>query len=143
MFVLNEDEYREFKRYKSSLHHPTSSDKEASSNLAGGAKCPICAREYPNENIMAHHLKSHVNGLKCNICGKVFKLQKNLNAHLRRHPLQVQMTNHSVLDNDMPNQPSAVAAAAAAKKKSVAPKKQHHHKHKSLLNFEVKQWLSL
>ena len=115
MFVLNEDEYREFKRYKAALPPPA---PEASSSLA--ANCPICSREYPNENILAHHLKSHVDGFKCNICGKVFKFKKNLTVHLRKHPLQVQMTTHSVLDNNMPNQPTAAHHATLLQTPSYA-----------------------
>ena len=105
MFVLNEDEYQEFKRYKSGLNLPTTETSPSE-----GIKCPICGREYPNENILAHHLKSHVDGFKCNICGKVFKFKKNLNVHLRKHAPQVQQSEHSVLDKNMPNQPSEPTA---------------------------------
>ena len=178
MFVLNEDEYREFKRYKSGSHPPATETVTSS-----GVKCPVCGREYPNENILAHHLKSHSDGFKCNICGTVFKFKRNLTVHLRKHAPQVQPSQHSVLDNNMPNQPTAVppavhlqptaaplqptaaptavhlqhtaahlkttAATTAAhlkttavpKKKSAIPKKKH--KRKSILNFEVKQWLTL
>ena len=55
MFVLNEDEYREFKRYKSNLASPVADTPVA--DTPEGVKCPICGREYPNENILAHHLK--------------------------------------------------------------------------------------
>jgi transposase-like protein len=184
MFVLNEDEYREFKRYKSASHPPATETVTSS-----GVKCPICGREYPNENILAHHLKSHFNGFKCNICGKEFKFKRNLTVHLRKHAPQVQPSQHSVLDNNMPNQPTAVhlqptaaplqltaaptavhlqptaahlqptaahlkttaaplqltaahlKTTAVPKKQSAVPKKKH--KRKSILNFEVKQWLTL
>ena len=165
MFVVNEDEYKEFKRYKSSL---------APTETATSVKCPICGREYPNENILAHHLKSHVDGFKCNICGKVFKFKRNLTVHLRKHVPQVQPSEHSVLDNNMPNQPlqqtavplkqtaaplkqtaarlkqtavplkqtaAGLQQTAASLQQTAVPKKQH--KRKSVLNFEVKQWLRL
>lgn len=150
MYVLNEDEYREFKRYKSSLPAP---------EPAPGVKCPICGKEFDNENILAHHLKSHVDGFKCNICGKVFKHKRNLAIHLKAHPLQVQESKYSVLDSNMPTAvpqpntavptavhtavpqpPTAVPRPPTAVPTAVRKKK---HKRKSVLNFETKQWLTL
>ena len=113
MFVLDEDEYKEFKQYKANLPTP--------------ATCPVDDKAFVNDNVLAHHMKSHVNGFKCNICGKVFKQKRTLTLHLKAHPLQVQESNKSVLDNDPP---------------IVIPSKKHH-KQRSVLNFEAKQWLTL
>ena len=164
MFVLNEDEYKEFKRYKATLI-PTLIETPTSVTV----KCPICGREYPNENIMAHHLKSHVEGFKCNICGKVFKFKRSLTAHLKKHAPQVEPSRHSVLDNNIPNQhmhrsapplhhsapplyhsaptlhysapPLHHSAPNMHRVASVMPRKPH--KHKSVINFTVKKWLTL
>jgi len=143
MFVLGEDEYKEFKRMKASL---------APTSVETSVKCPVCAREYPNETVMAHHLKSHIDGFKCNICGKVFKLKQSLTLHLKQHAPQVEPSKQSVLDNNMPNQP--LHEAAPPMHISVSP--MHHtkphvheatprkkHKQKSVINFTVKKWLTL
>ena len=150
MFVLNEDEYKEYKRYKATLE-----PKEIA------VKCSICGREFPNENILAHHLKSHVAGFKCNICGKVFQHNRSLTAHLKKHAPQVEPSKYSVLDSNMPHQAAPPLHFAAPPMHSAAPPPQRAapplhrpapplhrtarkpHKHKSVLNFEVKKWLTL
>src|SRR3977135_584161 len=150
MFVLNEDEYKEFKRYKATLV-PTMFETPTSVTV----KCPICGREYPNENILANHLKSHVDGFKCNICGTVFKFKRSLTAHLKKHAPQVEPSRHSVLDNNMLNQhvhqpapslhqpapPLHQSAPPLHRVASVMPRQSH--KHKSIINFTVKKWLNL
>src|SRR5271167_4727478 len=143
MFVLSEDEYMGYKRYKATLA-PAAHDTSV--------KCPVCGRDYPNENIMAHHLKSHVNGFKCNICGEVYTSKQSLTLHLKQHAPQVEPSKQSVLDNNMPNQP--LHDAAPPMHISVSP--MHHtkphvheatprkkHKQKSVINFTVKKWLTL
>src|SRR5436190_1143916 len=113
MFVLNEDEYKEFKRFKATqIPTPTSTTT---------AKCQKCGREYPNGNILALHLKSHVDGFKCNICGKVFETKENLNRHLKNHAPQVQPTENSVLENSLPT------SIPKAHIKSITPPRRHHH----------------
>src|SRR5258708_612203 len=118
MFVLDEDEYKEFKQYKSNL--PSQQP----------ATCPVDDKAFINENVLAHHMKTHVNGFKCNICGKVFKQKRTLTLHLKAHPLQAQESNKSVLDNASVIPPTVIP-----------PKKAH--KQRSVLNFEAKQWLTL
>ena len=121
MFVLDEDEYKQFKQYKANL--PSQPEQ--------GATCPVDDKTFVNENILAHHMKTHVNGFKCNICGKVFKSKRSLTAHLKSHPLQAQQSDKSVLDvSPAPPQPIVI------------PKKKVH-KQRSVLNFEAKQWLTL
>ena len=153
MFVLGEDEYKEFKRMKATL---------APTSVETSVKCPVCSREYPNETVMAHHLKSHVDGFKCNICGKVFKLKQSLSAHLQKHAPQVAPSKNSVLHNYMHNQPSSESAPVAHHSapalnrivrvphhadahvrtvSSIKPRKPH--KRKSVINFTVKKWLTL
>jgi hypothetical protein len=119
MYVLDEDDYKAFKQYKANL--PTQQ----------GATCSVDGKVFINENILAHHMKTHVNGFKCNICGKVFKQKRGLTLHLKTHPLQVQESDKSVL-NDAPAQKSIPP--------TVIPKT---HKQRSVLNFEAKQWLTL
>lgn len=81
-------------------------------------------------------MKTHVNGFKCNICGKVFKQKHALTLHLKTHPLQVQASDKSVLD-DTPAQESIPPPPP-----TVIPRKKVH-KQRSVLNFEAKQWLTL
>jgi uncharacterized C2H2 Zn-finger protein len=138
MFVLDEDEYKEFKRFKAT-QVPTPSSTTV--------KCAKCDREFPNANILAHHLKSHVEGFKCNICGKVFESKANLTTHLKNHALQVQPSKHSVLDNSAPNQPIPSADSVPHTWSSIQQSKpishKKPHKHKSVINFSVKKWLTL
>src|SRR5271154_5992439 len=102
MYVLDEDDYKNYKRYKANLPPPNVKPDEQ-------ATCPIDGRVYPNSNILAHHLKSHVNGYKCNICGRVFKHHPSLSRHLRHHAPQVKPSNTSVLNNAMPSYANANA----------------------------------
>ena len=64
MFVLTEEEYLDYKRHKEANRHQEP------------ATCPVDGRIYPNENILAHHMKTHVDSFQCNICGKVFKTKQ-------------------------------------------------------------------
>jgi uncharacterized C2H2 Zn-finger protein len=138
MFVMNEDEYKEFKRFKAS-------QVPAPPPPSTIVKCPKCSREYPNENIMAHHLKSHVDGFKCNICGKVFESKASLTSHLKKHAPQVQPSTHSVLENHVQNQqplPSMQPHTSSVQYvKPAKPRKPH--KHKSVIKFDAKTWLTL
>ena len=119
MYVLSEDEYKEFKRFKESHSTPTP------------VKCHVCGRDYPNENILAHHMKSHVDGFQCNICSKVFKSETALAAHLKRHPPQAQPSKHSIFDSPTPGTVS------------LPVRKVKKHKHRSVLNFTAEKWLTL
>ena len=47
--------------------------------------CSVCGRDFKHPNILAHHMKEHVNGLKCNICSKTLKNSSSLRKHLTRH----------------------------------------------------------
>lgn len=123
MYMLDEDEYKAYKQYKANL--PTQPEQ--------GATCSVDGKNFVNENILAHHMKTHVNGFKCNICGKVFKQKRGLTIHLKTHPLQVHESEKSVLD-DAPAQESIPPAVIPRKKT---------HKQRSVLNFEAKQWLTL
>ena len=138
MFVLNEDEYKEYKRFKASqvpIDEPT----------IPTVKCPKCGREFPNENILAHHLKSHFDGFRCNICNKVFKTKPSLTSHLQHHAPQVEPSKHSVLDSHMPNQPMSQPSLPLPLSSLSIPKplKRKLHKHKSVINFTAKKWLTL
>ena len=124
MYVLTEDEYQ---LYKSTLHE---------TNQPAPVKCPEDGREFPNANMLGHHLKTHVNGLQCNLCGKVFKTKRALTAHLKRHPPQVQPSTHSVFDNASPAVPQTVPENIPIKPKKV-------HKQRSTVNFTSTHWLTL
>src|SRR2546428_6957674 len=82
MYVLGEEEYKQFKKFKASLV-PKEGEEEAS------ATCKICGKKFINANVLAHHNKSHVDGFQCNICLKVFKHRRTLTMHLKSHALQV------------------------------------------------------
>jgi Zinc finger, C2H2 type len=110
MYILPEEEYLEYKRYKETVL-----EKET-------AECAIDGHNFPNANVLAHHVKTHFEGFKCNICGKVFKTKHALTSHLKWHPPQVQPSTHSMLD---PIQPVKT------------------HKQHSNLKFNTTQWLSL
>ena len=117
MFVLPENEYKEFKRYKAAMipksrEEEEEEDPSVASTSSPLVKCPICDRGFLNANILAHHQKSHFTGHKCNICGKIFKSNQSLHGHLKRHPPQVKPSNESVL-----NISSSSNLKAAPKKK--------------------------
>src|SRR2546428_9667731 len=149
MHVLNEDEYKQYKQYKAQNPTPI-----APSQPELTATCPICGRKYPNQNILAHHMKSHVDGYKCNICGEVFKHKRSLKKHLKTHPLQVKESNISVL-RDAPVQETPIALQGGASQRNVAQDdatQQHvaqdsakrRKKHKGrCLNFKCDKWLTL
>ena len=119
MYVLTEEEYL---RYKGVV----------SEKPAIAVTCPEDGRQFPNEGMLGHHNKVHVEGFKCNICGKVFKTKKALTFHLKQHPPQVQPSTHSIFDNVS----AAVPQTAPSK-----PKKPH--KQRSALNFNPSKWLTL
>jgi hypothetical protein len=157
MHVLNEDEYKLYKQYKAQNPTPIAPPELT-------ATCPICGRKFPNENILAHHMKSHVDGYKCNICGKVFKHKRSLKKHLKAHPLQVKESNISVL-RDAPVQETPIALQGGASRRNVMQDGATHHsmvqdgatehnvaqdgtkrrkKHKrQCLNFKCDKWLTL
>lgn len=122
MYVLSEEEYLEYKKGKSP-----------------NAQCPVDGRVHPNENMLAHHLKTHVDGFKCNICGKVFNSKKALATHLKHHKPQVQPSKHSIFDSTMPAMPPIPPIGQP----TVSSKQPKKHKHRSALNFDSKQWLTL
>ena len=128
MYVLTEEQYKDFMTMKS----------PSSSTTTTTAKCSICGRVFLNESVLAHHLKSHVNGFKCNICGKVFKNKHSLDKHLTGHALQVKPNNNvSVLDST----PGVVTPSP-----SPLTKHQQHQQYKqpkNVLKFDSNQWLTL
>jgi len=138
MYVLSEDEYKEFKRYKA-----TKAPVE-DIPMRNAVKCPKCGRDYPNENILAHHLKSHYDGFKCNICGKVFKQKGSLTEHLNKHPPQVEPSKYSVLDNHMPQSIISETPLVPQTARPTVPSiKVKPHKHRCVINFTPKKWLTL
>src|SRR5277367_2012854 len=53
---------------------PVTSATAHFSNISSPSSlCPVDGRDFKHPNILAHHMKEHVNGVKCNICGKVLK----------------------------------------------------------------------
>ena len=131
MYVITEEEYKEFKRLKDGgkINVDTIED----------AKCPVDDRVHPNANILAHHMRTHVNGFKCNICGKVFKTKFALDAHMRSHGPQVEPNKHSIFDSSLLStaiMPQSVRLAVPSIKKK--PHKQH-----SVLNFESSKCFTL
>lgn len=124
MYVLDEEEYKAFRTFKANTPKVT------------GVKCSICHLEFPNENILAHHRKSHVDGFQCNICSKVMKTKAALNRHLKAHAPQVKPSNVSVLD-----QPHVSIPHESLPLLSDKPKLKH--KRIAPLKFKVKTWLTL
>src|SRR6266853_2099245 len=144
MYVLPEE------RYKSLLQGPSQSTPAHSQS----SRCPQCGREFKNSNILAHHMKSHVNGFKCNICGKVFKHKRSLRKHLAGHGPQAPRAG--------PPPPKAAAPpprAAAPPPRAAAPNLQcpicnkrskhkhnlsrHIRRHASNLKFQASKWETL
>jgi hypothetical protein len=73
--------------------------------------------------------KVFAHGFSCNLCRQVFKSVVTLDNHLKQHAPQVQPSNHSIFVNVVPSEIP------------VAPKK--HKLRKSVLNFDVVNWLTL
>ena len=99
MYIVPKDRYRAlvgkppltnssapFSHTPSPVSHTADPSTQASSP---SSLCPVDGRDFKHPNILAHHMKEHVNGVKCNICGKVLKNMSCLRKHLRRHGPQV------------------------------------------------------
>ncbi len=88
MYVLPKDTYMALLK-TSSLQSPlTPSQSPSTPSQSLSNVCPVCDLDFKHQNILAHHMKSHVIGHKCNICGKVFEHESNLHKHLVTHELQ-------------------------------------------------------
>ena len=129
MFVLTEDEYL---RYKSSLNQTIQPTHSSVTTVA----CPQDGREFPNAQMLGHHLKTHVRGFQCNICSKAFKSKRALAAHLKRHAPQVQPSTHSIFDKSSPTSPQSPP-------ENIVKHKKVHKQRRSTLNFTSSKWLSL
>jgi methionyl-tRNA synthetase len=131
MFVLTEEEYLDYKRHKEANRHQEP------------ATCPVDGHIYPNENILAHHMKTHVDGFQCNICGKVFKTKQALNSHLRKHSPQIRPSSHSIFDP--PSLAPAILQTPLVSQTAqlTVPNNIRKHKHRSVLNFDTSKWLTL
>ena len=86
MYVIPKDEYFSIQSPFTQAASPFTPASSHSSLLAPPSSlCPVDGRDFKHPNILAHHLKEHVNGFKCNICGKVLKNASSLRKHLGRH----------------------------------------------------------
>ena len=94
MYVIPKERYLSLIKSQSSPHESHSSLIQSPSSLiqSPSSLCPVDGKDFKHPNILAHHLKSHVNGIKCNICGKVLKNKSSLRKHLARHGPQVPPT---------------------------------------------------
>src|SRR5277367_4262152 len=81
MYVIPRDRYR-------ALVGKSPGDSSLSLPAAHSSLCPVDGRDFRHPNILAHHMKEHVNGIKCNICSKTLANASSLRKHLRRHRLQ-------------------------------------------------------
>ena len=180
MYIVPKDRYRAlvgkppltnssapFSHTPSPISHAASPSTQASSP---SSLCPVDGRDFKHPNILAHHMKEHVNGVKCNICGKVLKNMSSLRKHLRRHGPQVDAPVEvgppaaraglpAVRTGPPP--PHAGPVGPGARPSHVAPppqlrcsicnKKMKHKRnltrhmkiHKSKLNFKASKWETL
>ena len=130
MYVLTEEEYLNYKRYK----------KIPSDNVDGqSAVCPVDGHVFPNSNVLAHHMKTHYNGFKCNICGELFKTKRGLATHLKNHPPQVHPSTHSIFNSST----SQTYIAPETTEPPVVSTKRKAYKQRSTLNFKSIKWLTL
>src|SRR5277367_1628762 len=92
MYVVPKDRYMALVG-KAPISHEaspvTSATAHFSNTSSPSSLCSVDGRDFKHPNILAHHMKEHVNGIKCNICGKVLKNASSLRKHLQRHRLQV------------------------------------------------------
>src|SRR5438552_9749897 len=92
MYVISKDRYLAMIGKSPSTpaqSHSTSDMSHSTSVISPASLCPVDGKDFKHPNILAHHLKSHVNGFKCNLCGKVLKNKSSLRKHLKRHGPQV------------------------------------------------------
>ena len=68
---------------------PSLEQSHSTNDVTPSSLCPVDGKDFKHPNILAHHMKSHVNGLKCNLCGKILKNMSSLRKHLKRHGPQV------------------------------------------------------
>src|SRR5437773_2229812 len=94
------------KLYKSLI---TVSSESQSSLKSPPSEAVVCGKDFKHSNILAHHMKSHVDGYKCNICNKVFTHQQELQNHLTQHATLTSKKYDAM--EEKKKQPAAAAAA--------------------------------
>jgi len=158
MYVIPRDRYRALVG-KSPGDSPLSLLAAHSSlPVAQSSLCPVDGRDFRHPNILAHHMKEHVNGVKCNICGMEFKNASSLRKHLRRHRLQAGPGAGSPTARAGPRVESPAARAgprvespAAELRCDVCNKKMKHKRnlsrhmksHKSSFQLKATKWETL
>src|SRR5277367_6114472 len=88
MYVVPKDRYMALVGKAPVSHEAspvTSATAHFSNTSSPSSLCSVDGRDFKHPNILAHHMKEHVNGVKCNICGKVLKNASSLRKHLQRH----------------------------------------------------------
>src|SRR5277367_7116552 len=101
MYVLPKSQYQALiasppsstnQAQSSAIKSRLTNNMSLSSNIdSPSTQCHVCGRDFIHPNILAHHLKSHVNGFKCNICSKSFKSKPALHEHLIAHEPQIEI----------------------------------------------------
>src|SRR5277367_2511742 len=87
MYVVPKDRYRALVG-KAPVSHEASPVTSATAHFSKtgspSSLCLVDGRDFKHPNILAHHMKEHVNGVKCNICGKVLKNASSLRKQLQQ-----------------------------------------------------------
>src|SRR6266853_5499706 len=131
MYVLPKETYKSLVSQSSPAQsHFTPTQSQSTSH-----RCSVCGRDFKNSNILAHHLKSHVDGFKCNICGKVFMHKSSLHKHLKEHGSQSTTTTTTVSDLHCP-----ICNKRSTHKRNLS---RHIRSHASNLKFKASKWETL
>ena len=119
---------------------------ESQSSLKSPSEAVVCGKDFKHPNILAHHMKSHVDGYKCNICNKVFTHQQELQNHLTQHATLTSKKYDAMEEKKKPAAAATTLHCPICKRPSKHKRnltrhiKSHDH---NCLNFHCSNWMTL
>src|SRR5438552_7346410 len=155
MYVIPKERYEALLKSSPSTH----GDSLSTITSSPSTLCPLDGKDFGHPNILAHHLKAHLDGIKCNICAKVFKNKSTLKKHLTRHaaeprralePETALLSSHSSLPplNDAlkhtPIPTKELHCSVCSKKMKHKRNLYRHMKtHQNIFKLKIAKWESL